>query len=105
MVFGRSVATIVDAGRRALLGWFDSVLRDDATRTMTVVVEEEDHAPEDAAVIVAELEREHLPILEDADIVRYDADQGVVTKGPNFSDIEPLLDTEESTPRSQIERL
>lgn len=34
----------------------------------------------------------HLPRLADAGYVEYDHDTGLVTQGPNFADIEPLLD-------------
>lgn len=107
MGLGRSVATIVDMGREAVLDWLDSALSENTKRTQTAVVEVKHREREEASVILADLEQNHLPALEDAGIIRYDADRGVVTKGPNFSDAESLLEleTEDPTHSPRIRRL
>lgn len=44
-----------------------------------------------AEEIRRDLEREHLPLLQDAGFVEWDPETGEISKGPNFEEIEPFL--------------
>lgn len=45
-----------------------------------------------AEEIRRELENEHLPLLEEAGYIEWDSETDEIKKGPNFDEIEPLLE-------------
>ena len=52
---------------------------------------DEDASDEELDVLTKELYHTHLPKLADAGFINWDPDDGVVTRGPRFEDIAPLL--------------
>jgi hypothetical protein len=47
---------------------------------------------EDEMRVGTELKHTHLPKLEDEDLIEWDRDDDTVTRGPDFDQIEPLLE-------------
>lgn len=45
-----------------------------------------------AEEIKRELEEEHLPLLEDAGYIEWDSETNKIEKGPNFEEIQPILE-------------
>lgn len=81
--------------RRALL----EVVRESSTPLSTTRIAERigerectDPSDEDRRAIYLSLYHHHLPRLDEADVVVYDADEGTVTPGLNFDDLVGVLD-------------
>jgi hypothetical protein len=80
----RALAALRDPHRRTILrglwqGWIDS-----ETDAMVRGVDPE--------TVETELRRTHLPMLEEEGIIEWNRETGEISKGPNFEDIEPLLE-------------
>ncbi|MFB6303052.1 MAG: ArsR family transcriptional regulator [Haloferacaceae archaeon] len=46
----------------------------------------------DREEVRSELRETHLPMLEEAGIIEWDRETGKISKGPNFDEVEPLLE-------------
>lgn len=46
----------------------------------------------DPEEVRSELRETHLPMLEDAGIIEWDRETGEISRGPNFDEVEPLLE-------------
>lgn len=74
-------------------------------RRLLVALREQNPQPTDGAVpqklyerdgeangLQIEFRHNHLPRLEDAEFITWDRDTNEITKGPNFDDLQPLLE-------------
>lgn len=54
-------------------------------------VDRDDPAVEEDLEVLYDFQRLHLPELEDGGFIDYDREERIVSRGPNFPEIEPLL--------------
>lgn len=74
--------------RQLLIAMSNENPQDDEDRDPLDIV-----APEDEPdVLETELVHNHLPMLEDEGYIKWDKDDNKITKGPNWDEIEPLIE-------------
>lgn len=86
---GRFFKAIGNVQRRRLLVHMLSHNPEDDSKLYIGDMETTD---EELAALLTEMEHTHLPLLEDYGFIDWDRENHVVTKGPRFDEIRPLLE-------------
>lgn len=91
---------LADQQRRQILRWIAATAGEVPVDTLTQRLDEPESVPAseesatDAAVL--RLQHVHLPMLEQAGVIVYDAEAGAVQRGAGFAEVLSLLDVIES---------
>lgn len=77
------------------------ILRSHQRRAILLLLQEDDVVDETSVIargnkdieqVKSELVENHLPKLEEAGFIDWDREEGTITKGPRFDEIEPLIE-------------